>query len=65
MLQFNLCVDATAQYIEGRCTGVSPTGIHSDGLHCVVVLIGVYSVTTGLPLAGVINQPFAVQTDNM
>lgn len=34
------------------------TGVHLSGLQCVTVLIGVYLKSTGIPIMGVINQPF-------
>jgi len=30
----------------------------TEGLQCVCVLVGVYEKSTGLPIIGVINQPF-------
>ena len=33
-------------------------GIYLHGLPCVTVLIGVYELSTGRPVVGVINQPF-------
>lgn len=33
-------------------------GITSTGLDCVTVLIGVYDMATGIPVIGVISQPF-------
>lgn len=66
MKQFLLCVcfvilltilDSTAQYIQGD-VGIVTDGLVSEGLQCVVVLIGVYNKTSGLPIIGVTNQPF-------
>jgi len=51
-------VDATAQYISAVDGSISVTGIHSSGLRCVAVLIGVYDLATGRPLFGCANQPF-------
>lgn len=36
-------------------------GVFPRGLPCVTILIGVYDLHTGLPLMGVINQPFVAQ----
>ena len=52
-------LDATNNYIRGKdsekiCSDV----IQSRGLAVVTVLIGVYNRKTGIPIAGVINQPF-------
>ena len=54
-----LQTDATNNYIRGKdseqiCSDV----IQSRGLAVVTVLIGVYNRKTGVPVAGVINQPF-------
>lgn len=54
-------IDSTAQYIEGEVGVASNHGFVSHGLQCACVLIGVYSKQTGIPLAGVINQPFSHQ----
>ncbi|XP_060065105.1 inositol polyphosphate 1-phosphatase-like [Ylistrum balloti] len=52
-------IDSTAQYIGGLQGTIEDCGIASEGLQCVVVIIGVYNKHTGLPLVGVTNQPFA------
>ncbi|XP_061185939.1 inositol polyphosphate 1-phosphatase-like [Saccostrea echinata] len=52
-------IDSTAQYINGQCGVLDKAGLISCGLQCVVVLIGVYSQSSGLPLIGVCNRPFA------
>ncbi|XP_033762742.1 inositol polyphosphate 1-phosphatase-like [Pecten maximus] len=52
-------IDSTAQYIGGLHGTVENNGIASEGLQCVVVIIGVYDKRTGLPLVGVTNQPFS------
>jgi len=54
--------DSTAQYIQGD-VGTEVGGLVSEGLQCVAVLVGVYSKTSGLPIIGVINQPFATRDD--
>lgn len=52
-------IDGTAQYVNGT-EGVSAgSGLYHSGLPCVVILIGAFHKTTGHPIAGVINQPFA------
>jgi len=52
-------IDATNNYIRGKdsekiCSDV----IQSRGLAVVTVLIGIYNRKSGVPIAGVINQPF-------
>ena len=57
-------VDSTYRYIKGSA-GIKPIqGISPRGLQCITVLIGVYDIQTGVPLMGVINQPFASQDLN-
>lgn len=41
---------------SGRTEG----DIYNHGLPCVTVLIGLYNRVSGLPVGGVINQPFAL-----
>ncbi|KAG7463831.1 hypothetical protein MATL_G00180820 [Megalops atlanticus] len=53
-------IDSTFQYIKGIDDSVPNNNIYSQGLQCVTVLIGVYHLQTGVPVMGVINQPFAV-----
>ncbi|XP_008050787.1 inositol polyphosphate 1-phosphatase [Carlito syrichta] len=52
-------IDSTYQYIKGSADVKSNQGIFPCGLQCVTILIGVYDIQTGVPLMGVINQPFA------
>lgn len=54
-------IDSTYQYIKGSANVKSNQGVFPSGLQCVTILIGVYDLQTGLPLMGVINQPFASQ----
>ncbi|KAM9799396.1 inositol polyphosphate 1-phosphatase [Syngnathus typhle] len=51
-------IDATSQYIEGREEVLEEGHFSPSGLHCALVLIGVYLRSTGEPVMGVINQPF-------
>lgn len=53
-----LAVDATSQYIEGREEVLEEGRLSPSGLHCALVLIGVYLRSSGEPVMGVINQPF-------
>ncbi|XP_036401089.1 inositol polyphosphate 1-phosphatase-like [Megalops cyprinoides] len=53
-------IDSTFQYIKGIDDSVPNNNIYSQGLQCVTVLIGAYHLQTGVPVMGVINQPFAV-----
>lgn len=54
-------IDSTYQYIKGSTDIKSNEGIFPSGLQCVTILIGVYDLHTGVPLMGVINQPFVSQ----
>ena len=54
---FTLFLDSTAEYING-VEEVDVSGITISGLKCVTVLIGVYDKKSGLPIIGIINQPF-------
>lgn len=49
--------DSTAEYMSNS-PGEEVDGIVVSGLPCATVLIGVFHRETGLPVAGVINQPF-------
>ncbi|KAH8278487.1 hypothetical protein KR018_004072, partial [Drosophila ironensis] len=51
-------IDATAEYISGDTMFTNFPGITSTGLDCVTVLIGVYERDTGVPVIGVVAQPF-------
>lgn len=51
-------LDATSQYIQGREEELEEGRLSPSGLHCALVLIGVYLRSTGEPIMGVINQPF-------
>nr|KAF6495322.1 inositol polyphosphate-1-phosphatase [Rousettus aegyptiacus] len=57
-------IDSTYQYIKGSADVKSNQGIFPSGLQCVTILIGVYDIQTGVPLMGVINQPFVSQDLN-
>lgn len=54
-------IDSTHQYIQGSADVEPSHGVFPRGLPCVTILIGVYDLQTGLPLMGVINQPFVSQ----
>ncbi|XP_021163540.2 inositol polyphosphate 1-phosphatase [Fundulus heteroclitus] len=51
-------IDATSQYIGGHEAVLEEGRLFPSGLHCALVLIGVYLRSTGEPVMGVINQPF-------
>ncbi|KAM9409294.1 inositol polyphosphate 1-phosphatase isoform 2-T3 [Pholidichthys leucotaenia] len=51
-------IDATSQYIEGKEEVLEEGHLSPSGLHCALVLIGVYLRSTGEPVMGVVNQPF-------
>ncbi|KYN08646.1 PREDICTED: inositol polyphosphate 1-phosphatase [Cyphomyrmex costatus] len=57
-------IDSTADYISAMETVDEQTGLHLSGLRCVTVLIGVYKKSTGVPVLGVINQPFCTNIDS-
>lgn len=50
-------IDCTAQYMSNS-PGEMVNGILVSGITCATVLIGVFHRGTGVPVAGVINQPF-------
>uniref|UniRef100_A0A0P4W3X4 inositol-1,4-bisphosphate 1-phosphatase n=1 Tax=Scylla olivacea TaxID=85551 RepID=A0A0P4W3X4_SCYOL len=56
-------VDSTGEYVRGRPSQAKGS-IHQQGLQCVTVLIGVFDRRSGLPVAGIINQPFAIFTES-
>lgn len=52
-------LDCTSQYVLGIEDSISkPSGVYEAGLQCVLVLIGVHCLDTGLPVMGIVNQPF-------
>lgn len=51
-------IDGTQEYISGIEEVSDFPNIFKSGLKCATVLIGVYEINTGIPLIGVINQPF-------
>lgn len=51
-------IDATAEYISGDTIFTNFPGITSTGLDCVTVLIGVYERDSGVPVIGIVAQPF-------
>ncbi|KAL7727325.1 hypothetical protein ACLKA6_008609 [Drosophila palustris] len=51
-------IDATAEYISGDTIFTNFPGITSTGLDCVTVLIGVYERDSGIPVMGIVAQPF-------
>lgn len=55
-------LDSTFNYIRGNSEEPTSPGdqvMTSRGLSVVTVLIGVFSMKSGQPVIGVINQPFA------
>ncbi|MBN3305659.1 INPP phosphatase, partial [Amia calva] len=52
-------IDSTFQYIKGISNSKPDDNIYSQGLQCVTILIGVYNLQSGVPIMGVVNQPFA------
>ncbi|XP_018342321.1 PREDICTED: inositol polyphosphate 1-phosphatase [Trachymyrmex septentrionalis] len=57
-------IDSTADYISAMETVDEQTGLYLSGLRCVTVLIGVYKKSTGVPVLGVVNQPFCTNIDS-
>ncbi|XP_003701005.1 inositol polyphosphate 1-phosphatase [Megachile rotundata] len=57
-------IDSTADYINGGENVDDVTGVHLSGLRCVTVLIGAYLKSTGVPVVGVVNQPFYTNIDS-
>ncbi|NXT51059.1 INPP phosphatase, partial [Pluvianellus socialis] len=51
-------IDSTNEYIRGREDVVPVDGIAPGGLRSALVLIGAYDRQTGVPVLGVINEPF-------
>jgi len=51
-------IDGTNQYITGREGQPARDPLQKRGLGVVTVLIGVFNRKTGVPVAGVVNQPF-------
>ncbi|XP_032818641.2 inositol polyphosphate 1-phosphatase [Petromyzon marinus] len=51
-------IDSTNQYIEGASDDKGRGGVFEHGLQCVTVLVGAYGRHDGLPIMGVVNQPF-------
>ena len=51
-------IDATSQYIKGGEEEVEEGSPPTRGLKVVTVLIGAFSLSTGQPQVGVVNQPF-------
>uniref|UniRef100_H2Z9K8 Uncharacterized protein n=1 Tax=Ciona savignyi TaxID=51511 RepID=H2Z9K8_CIOSA len=52
-------IDGTAQYVGGVSQEKKDQyGVYGKGLQCVTVLIGAYNTVTGLPIMGVVYQPF-------
>ncbi|XP_066959706.1 inositol polyphosphate 1-phosphatase [Macrobrachium rosenbergii] len=52
-------IDSTGEYVNGK-SGVCQGKVYKSGLPCVTVLIGIYDRVSGLPVGGVVNQPFGV-----
>ena len=51
-------IDATSQYIKGG-QGLEEEGVLTKGLPVVTVLLGAFLKSSGQPVLGVVNQPFA------
>uniref|UniRef100_A0A8D0HDA9 Inositol polyphosphate-1-phosphatase n=1 Tax=Sphenodon punctatus TaxID=8508 RepID=A0A8D0HDA9_SPHPU len=54
-------IDSTNQHINSSGDIKPHQGVFSSGLQCITILIGVCDAETGMPLMGVINQPFVMQ----
>lgn len=55
---------STADYINATETVDEQTDLHLSGLRCVTVLIGAYKKSTGVPVLGVVNQPFCTSVNS-
>ncbi|XP_022183908.2 inositol polyphosphate 1-phosphatase isoform X2 [Nilaparvata lugens] len=55
-------IDSTGEYINPRTE--KDGDVFTAGLHCVTVLIGAFSRESGVPVIGVINQPFHTAPDS-
>lgn len=53
-----ILLDATNEYVSGQEDCEPLSGVYPHGLQAVTVLVGVFDVTSGLPVLGVVNQPF-------
>lgn len=56
-------IDATAEYIRAKDKSTKYPNIMAAGLKNVTVLIGVYEFARGTPIIGVVNQPFATESE--
>lgn len=56
-------LDSTTEYISA-VEIQAENNMYLKGLRCATVLIGVYNKDSGLPLIGVINQPFYALQDS-
>ena len=71
IIVFHLCslrinfilTDSTSEYMSNN-PGEEIDGITVSGLPCATVLIGLFHQKSGLPVAGVINQPFATLSND-
>ncbi|XP_025989066.1 inositol polyphosphate 1-phosphatase isoform X2 [Solenopsis invicta] len=57
-------IDPIADYISATEAVDEQTSLHLSGLRCVTVLIGAYKKSTGVPVLGVVNQPFSTNVDS-
>ncbi|XP_067203103.1 inositol polyphosphate 1-phosphatase isoform X2 [Linepithema humile] len=57
-------IDPIADYISATEAVDEQTELHLSGLRCVTVLIGAYKKSTGVPVLGVVNQPFGTNVDS-
>lgn len=58
-------LDGTNEYIRGEVpvAPVTSTGIHRNGIWVALVLIGLYDTKSGIPIMGIINQPFHTKNE--
>jgi len=52
-------IDGTSHYVKGSFDENLKHGMALNGLQCVSVLIGAFDTVTGLPLFGVVVEPFS------
>lgn len=57
-------IDGTHHYVKDLKDEVKRHGVCEHGLECVTVLIGAYDIHTGLPILGVVFEPFNSKLDD-